>query len=62
MLFARAYNQIIATNKFYQHLIGSSQENKRSRLDLDDNIRVSHSDPAIELEQPEIYWSQNRSQ
>ena len=34
------YNQIIATNKFYQHLIGSNQENKRSRLDLDNDIRA----------------------
>ena len=31
----RHYNQIIATNQFYQHLIGSVQENKR--LQLEDN-------------------------
>ena len=30
--FEKHYNQVIATNKFCQHLIGSNQENKRSRL------------------------------
>ena len=44
------YNQVIATNKFCQHLIGSNQENKRSRLIQDASIRVRHSDPTIELE------------
>ena len=29
----RHYNQIIATNQFYQHFINRSQENKTTRLD-----------------------------
>ncbi|RIB01791.1 hypothetical protein C2G38_2229654 [Gigaspora rosea] len=27
------YNQVINTNQFYQHIVGSVQENKRSQLD-----------------------------
>ena len=33
----RHYNQIIATNQFYQHFISHSQENKRTRLDYDED-------------------------
>ena len=47
----KLYNQFIAINKFYQHLIGSNQGNERSRLDSDERIRVRLSDTTIELEQ-----------
>ncbi|RHZ87684.1 hypothetical protein Glove_33g70 [Diversispora epigaea] len=49
----RHYNQIIATNQFYQHLISSVQENKRFRLNTEEeNIiaPVNCSDLIIELD------------
>jgi len=35
LIYKRHYNQTIATNQFYQYLVGSIQENKR--LQLKDN-------------------------
>ncbi|RHZ81313.1 hypothetical protein Glove_122g21 [Diversispora epigaea] len=49
----RHYNQIIVTNQFYQHLTSSIQENKRFRLNTEEeNIitPVNHSDLIIELD------------
>jgi hypothetical protein len=48
----RHYNQIIVTNQFYQHLISSVQENKRFRLNTEEeNISTPDcSDLIIELD------------
>jgi len=47
------YNQIVATNQFYQRLIGFAQENKRLRFDIDkDDVTdpANHSGLAVELD------------
>ncbi|RHZ72122.1 hypothetical protein Glove_246g9 [Diversispora epigaea] len=46
------YNQIISTKQFYEHLVGSTQERKKTRLDIDkDNpaVHVGYMDPTVEL-------------
>ncbi|RHZ86479.1 hypothetical protein Glove_50g125 [Diversispora epigaea] len=46
------YNQIISTNQFYEHLIGSTQEKKKTQLDVNkDNpaVHVGYMDSTVEL-------------
>ena len=45
----RHYNQIIATNQFYCHLTDSNQENKRFRLDTNEESSIDHSDIIAEF-------------
>ena len=50
----RHYNQIVASNHFYQHLVGPTQENKRIRSDPEEDnliVHVNHSDLLVELEE-----------
>ena len=52
MICEKHYNQVIATNKFYQHLIGSNQGiNGLDLIPMDESTRVRLSDTTIELEQ-----------
>ena len=49
LICERHYNQAIATNQFYQHLVGSIQENKRLRLKDNDIDLIANLDEAKRL-------------
>ncbi len=58
----RHYNQTIAINQFYQHLVGSIQKNKRFRLE-DNNIDlIANFDEAKRLLKSTQIESQQKSQ
>jgi hypothetical protein len=46
----RHYNQIIVTNHFYRHLAGLVQENKRLRLDTDEDDVTDHANPSLAVQ------------
>ena len=58
----RYYNQTIATNQFYQHLVGSVQENKRLWLEDNDIDSIADFDEAKKLLKSMQIESQQKSQ
>ena len=58
----RHYNQAIATNQFYQHLVGSVQKNKRLRLENNDIDSIVDLDEAKRLLKSTQIESQQKSQ
>jgi len=58
----RHYNQAIVTNQFYQHLVGSVQENKRLQLEDNDINSIADFDEAKRLLKSTQIESQQKSQ